>query len=71
VVVSVIVLLMGVVSGFGFSGVGPVRKFGGSSSRVVHTAVRTSGVVVEATRAPLAGAVGRWTGGLEPARDSH
>jgi len=35
-----------------------------------QAAVRTSGAVLGATRAPLARAIGRWIDGLEPVRDS-
>ena len=72
VVVSVIVLLMGVVSGVRGSrkGCAPFEGWRIVFRVSVQAAVRTSRAVVEATRAPLASAISRWTASLEPVRDS-
>jgi hypothetical protein len=55
----------------GFSaGVRPIRGLADRFSVSVEAAVRKSGAVVEATRAPLAKAIGRWSDSLEPVRDA-
>ena len=71
VVVSIIVLLCVLCPGSGVLGSGmPRSRVGESSFGFGQAAVHKSRAVVEATRAPLAGAISRWTDSLEPVRDS-